>query len=71
MLLLALVESVVLVGCVLPLLVVGFLRLLVVSVRVGARLVRVSSWLLVWCWLSGAGLVLVVVLTVGVVFPTG
>ena len=47
MLLLTLVESVVLVGCVLPLLVVGFLRLLVVSVRVGAKLVRNSSWSLV------------------------
>ena len=33
------------------LLVVGFLRLLVVSVRVGAKLVRASSWLLVLCWL--------------------
>ena len=47
MLLLALVESVVLVGCVLLLPVVGFLRLLVVSVRVGAKLVLVSSWSLV------------------------
>ena len=51
MLLLALVEFVDLVGCVLLLLLVVFLRLLVVSVRVGAKLVRASSWLLVLCWL--------------------
>ena len=48
MLLLALVECVVLVGYVLLLPVGRFLRLLVVSVRVGAKLVLASSWSLLW-----------------------
>ena len=69
MLLLTLVECVVLVGYVLLLPVVGFLRLLVASVRVGAKLVLASSWSLFvdssctvlgasWCLVLGARVVL-------------